>query len=172
MGRYDQGVERSWRYHRVFLRTLCFVTQDHDVLLLRGDPKKRLWAGQYNGVGGHMEAGEDIQAATLREVKEETGLEVRDLRLRGIIHIDIGDPMLGVLIFVFTAIALHRQVLPSREGCLEWLPIEHLPMGDMVEDLPVLLPKVLSMGPSDPPFFAEYSYDETDRLVISFAKAQ
>ncbi len=172
MGRHDQGVERSWGRHRVVLRTLCFVTHGDDVLLLRGRPDKRLWAGRYNGVGGHIESGEDIQAAMLREVREETGLEVCDLRLRGILHIDIGDPMLGVLVFVFTAMALNRQTLPSCEGGLEWLSIEDLPVADLVEDLPVLLPKVLSMGPSDPPFFAEYSYDEADRLAIAFAKVQ
>jgi 8-oxo-dGTP diphosphatase len=168
MSRDDQGITRSWGRHRVIPRTLCFVMHESQVLLLRGAPHKRLWAGHYNGVGGHVESGESIDAAVLREVKEETGLAVRDLRLRGIVHIDIGDPVLGVLVFVFTAVALETEVSPSVEGMAEWLPVADLPVADMVEDLPVLLPRVLAMDTVDPPFFAVYSYDERDRLVITF----
>jgi 8-oxo-dGTP diphosphatase len=172
VSRNDQGLAFSWNRHRVVPRTLCFVTHGDQVLLLRGAPHKRLWAGRYNGVGGHVEPEEDIRAAALREIKEETGLTVRDLRLRGVIHADTGDPVLGVLVFVFTAEALETQVLPSSEGIAEWLPAAELPVADLVEDLPVLLPKVLTMGPDDPPFFALYSYDEQDRLVVSFAMSQ
>jgi 8-oxo-dGTP diphosphatase len=148
---------------------LCFVTHGEEVLLLRGGPHKRLWAGLYNGVGGHVEAAEDIRAAVLREVKEETGLDVGDVRLRGVIHVDVDDPIRGVLFFVFTAIAPSRQVVPTQDGSLEWVSAHDLPLAQMVEDLPVILPMVLAMGPADPPFFAAYSYDADNRLVITFS---
>jgi 8-oxo-dGTP diphosphatase len=139
------------------------------VLLLRGGPHKRLWAGRYNGVGGHIEAGEDVHAAALREIVEETGLAVHDLRLTGIVHADAGDPAVGILFFVFTARAASKEIGPSPEGMLEWWSVDRLPASEMVEDLPLLLPKALSTGPTDPPFFASYRYDEHDRLVMSFA---
>jgi 8-oxo-dGTP diphosphatase len=170
MGREDQGVAKSQLRYRVIPRTLCFITNGDDVLLLRGGPHKRLWAGLYNGVGGHVEAHEDIFNALLREVKEETGLKVYDVRLRLVINADGGDPLLGVAVFVFTAVAGSRAVTPSEEGTLEWWPKAHLPLEHVVEDLPLLLPRVLAMGPIDPPFFAAYSYDESDKLHVSFAK--
>jgi hypothetical protein len=37
-----------------------------------------------------------------------------------------------------------------------------------VEDLPVLLPRVLSSQRGDNPFSAHYMYDEQDRLMILF----
>ncbi len=40
----------------------------------------------------------------------------------------------------------------------------------MVEDLPLLLPRALALGPANPPFFLRYSYDEADRLVVSSAE--
>jgi len=129
-----------------------------------------MWAGRYNGVGGHVEAGEDIYAAALREIAEETGLRVHDLHLRGVVHADAGDPTLGVLFFVFTAVADDRQIVPSPEGSLEWWPTTALPVEEMAEDLPIVLPKALAMGPTDPPFFAAYSYDAADRLQIAFAE--
>ena len=39
--------------------------------------------GKYNGVGGHLERGEDVAACMVREIREETGLEVVSMRLRG-----------------------------------------------------------------------------------------
>ena len=169
MGRENQGVFQTHSRYQVLPRVLCFVTYGHEVLLLRGGPHKRLWAGLYNGVGGHVEASEDIRAAVLREVKEETGLDAGDVRLRGVVHVDVDDPIRGVLFFVFTATAPTKQVVSMQDGSLEWIAAQDLPFAQMVEDLPVILPAVLAMGPADPPFFATYSYDADDRLVISFS---
>jgi 8-oxo-dGTP diphosphatase len=137
--------------------------------MLRGGPHKRLWAGLYNGVGGHVEAREDIGSAVLREVKEETGLDVGNVRLCGVVHVDVDDPTRGVLFFVFTATAADKQVVQTSAGSLEWLDAQALPFAEMVEDLRVILPMVLATGPADPPFFALYTYDADDRLVISFS---
>jgi 8-oxo-dGTP diphosphatase len=169
VGQADQGIATSRGRYHVIPRTLCFITHGADVLLLRGGPHKRLWAGRYNGVGGHIERGEDIYAAARREISEETGLAVTGLRLRGTIHIDAGDAQAGILIFVFTAAAAGRETQPSAEGTLEWTPADALPAA-LVEDLPVLLPRVLAMGPAAPPFAAHYSYDADDRLVVRFAE--
>jgi 8-oxo-dGTP diphosphatase len=168
MGRENQGVTQSHGRYQVLPRVLCFVTNGDEVLFLRGSPYKRLWEGLYNGVGGHVEASEDIRVAAVREVREETGLDVRDLRLRGVVHVDVDDPTRGVLFFVFTASAPSKQVVPTHDGSLEWIAVRDLPFAEMVEDLPVILPIVLAMGPADPPFFAIYSYDSDNRLVISF----
>ncbi len=172
MGREDQGLARSQNRYRVIPRTLCFIMNGDEVLLLRGGPNKRLWAGKYNGIGGHVEAGEDIYNSALREIREETGLSVHDLRLRLVVHADAGDPGVGIMIFVFTALSATRQVTPSEEGTLEWVPCSNLPLDKVVEDLPLLLPRLLAMAPSDPPFFAAYSYDEADHLRVTFATAQ
>jgi 8-oxo-dGTP diphosphatase len=170
MGREDQGIEKSRGRYQVIPRTLCFIMYEDEVLLLRGGPHKRLWAGRHNGVGGHIEPGEDVHTATVREIREETGLTVRDVRLCGVIHVDAGDPAAGILFFVFTARAESREVGPSPDGTLAWWPVDRLPTADMIEDLPVLLPKVLALRPGDPPFFGAYRYDEQNRLVISFAQ--
>lgn len=168
MGKREQGIETSRERYQVIPRVLCFITHGQHVLLLKGAPGKRLWANQYNGVGGHVERDEDVYTAAAREIREETGLRVSQLRLRGLVNIDAGE-RLGILLFVFTARAATRHVTPSSEGALEWVPADRLPASELVEDLAVLLPRVLSMRDGDEPFFAHYTYDSHDQLVIRLA---
>lgn len=155
--------------YQVIPRTLCFITHGEEILLLRGAPDKPIWPDQYNGVGGHVEPDEDIYSAALREISEETGLAVHDLRLRGVIHIPMDhEHHTGILVFVFTAVAAARDIRSSEEGVPEWIERERLADLPLVEDLPTLLPRLLAMGADDPPFFAHYRYDEQDRLCVTF----
>ena len=60
MGKSDQGVRASKERYTVIPRVLVFFLDGGDVLLLKGAPTKRIWANRYNGVGGHVEAGEEL----------------------------------------------------------------------------------------------------------------
>jgi len=173
MGRSDQGVRASAGRYAVIPRVLVFVFNCADVLLLKGAPTKRIWANRYNGVGGHVEAHEDVYSAAARETREETGLDPQDLALRGVVNIDVGPAddgsHTGILMFVFSASSDRREVRPSGEGTLEWVPLDRLAKYDVVDDLPAILQRIRSAAPSDPPFFARYAYDDADRLQIDFA---
>ena len=151
--------------YQVIPRVLCFVTSGSEVLLLKGAPDKKLWAGKYNGVGGHVERGESVHAAARREILEETGLTVSDLRLCGVIMIDIDDQP-GIGMFVFTALAASRDFTASAEGALAWVPRERVAELDTVEDLPRLLPLVFSLPPGAPPFGGHYSYGPEGQLQM------
>ena len=138
-------------------------------MLLKGAPTKRLWAQRYNGLGGHVEQGEDVLSAARRELREEAGLEVEvPLRLVGTVSIDPGEPP-GILLFVFRGEApAGWEPRPSPEGQPEWVPVEALARYPLVEDLRVLLPRVLGHSPSAPPFAALYTFDAAGRLQIRF----
>jgi 8-oxo-dGTP diphosphatase len=169
MPKSDQGIEVSLKRERytVIPRTLVFITRDDKVLLLRGSVRKRIWANKYNGIGGHIERDEDIYTAALREVREETGLEVEDLRLVGLINID-GDQPTGIMLFVFTATSRSGEPISSEEGTLEWIDRDLIMQVDLVEDLPIILSRAIDLPPGAPPFFAHYHYDEQEQLIIRF----
>lgn len=167
MGRDDQGVRKSAQRYQWVPRALVFITRPGQVLLLKGAPDKKIWPGLYNGVGGHVERDEDVLAAALREVEEETGLRPARLQLCGVVNIDTGQDA-GIGLFVFKGEAAGQEPRVSSEGELEWVSIGDIPALHLVEDLPALLPRVLAMRPDSPPFFAHYGYDEDDRLAIRF----
>jgi len=170
MPKSDQGIHVSLKRQRftVIPRTLVFITRGEQVLLLRGSAQKRIWANKYNGIGGHVERDEDVYAAALREIHEETGLEVENLRLAGLINID-GDQPTGIMLFVFTATSRSGEPIPTEEGTPEWIARDQLAQIDLVEDLPTILPRALDLPPNAPPFFAHYRYDGQERLLIRFS---
>jgi len=150
-------------------RTLIFLTREDQILLIKGAPHKRLWANQYNGIGGHIEPGEDLLSAARRELIEETGLSPVDLWLCGTIVIDTrGKP--GIGIFVYRGECPDGEPKPSQEGTLVWIPQNRVYTLPLVEDLHTLLPKVLEMDKDTAPFSALYTYDESDRLQITFGE--
>lgn len=160
----DQGIDEK-RY-RVIPRTLIFITCDDRVLLIKGNPDKRIWANRYNGIGGHIENGENVLSAARRELVEETGLQGVPLRLAGTVMVDIGG-LLGICIFVFQGTSATQNVRPSEEGSLEWVEVSKINTLPLVEDLPILIPKVFA-GDGEI-FFANSHYDEEDKLVLDFS---
>jgi 8-oxo-dGTP diphosphatase len=163
----EQGTLHNNRYV-VVPRTLILVLHGGEVLLLRGAADKRLWADKLNGVGGHIEADESVHQAAQRELLEETGLNVPDLRLRGVVHIAGQWPHPGVMMFVLVGTAPSRRTAQSREGMLEWHDPARLPLADLVEDLPELVPRVLAADRADAIVYGHYTADAEGRMVFFF----
>ena len=167
MPQSDQGVTHD-RY-TVIPRTAIFLRRGDSYLLLKGAPMKRLWANQYNGLGGHVERGEDVLSAAKRELLEETGLTA-DLWLCGTLIVDAGET--GICLYIFSGECPEGEgePTPSKEGLAEWIPFDRIGELPVVEDLPVLLAKIHSMKLGDPPFSARSYYDEEDKLIVEFGE--
>lgn len=173
MPKSDQGITKD-RY-MLIPRTAIFVRRGDEYLLIKGAPTKRLWAGKYNGIGGHVERGENILFSAQRELLEETGL-LADLWLCGTVIVDAGE--MGICLFVFCGENARGEIKASKEGAVEWVEkarvepgrndaVLHLPV---VEDLPILLDRIHAMQRGDPPFSARSYYDENDNLKVVFGE--
>jgi len=153
--------------YKLIPRTLIFILRGDEVLLIKGSPQKRIWTNIYNGIGGHIERGEDVNASATRELEEETGLIVHNLRLVGTILVDANE-MTGVGIYIMIGNYVDGEIRTSEEGLLEWVKmsdLEHLPL---VEDVKIILKRIVSMKANSPPFSARSYYDADDRLQLLF----
>lgn len=103
------------------LTTLCYIEQDEKYLMMHrikkeNDINKDKWVG----VGGHFEKDESPEECLLREVKEETNLELKSFRLRGIITF-LSDRWQTEYMFLYTAEVEDIAFGACDEGELEWI---------------------------------------------------
>lgn len=122
------------RTENVELTVLCLI-QDGNRILLQNRIKKD-WQG-YTLPGGHVEPGESFVDAVIREMKEETGLDILKPRLVGIKQFPIDDGRYIVLLFKTESFS--GQVVSSDEGEMEWVECDRLSEINTVDDLDDLL---------------------------------
>jgi 8-oxo-dGTP diphosphatase len=149
-------------------RTLSFLLRGDQVLLLRLGPDRGAWAGKLNGLGGHVEAGEDVLSSARREIREEAGLSPGDLRLCGAVLIDTGSvPGIGLYVCV-GQVEGNGEPQAGPEGEPIWVNAEEVSRQPLVEDLAVLLPRALECYRSHTCFSARSRYDAHGALHVVF----
>ncbi len=125
----------------MILATLCYIKQgQHTLMVYRNKKPNDMHAGKWNGLGGKFEPGESPEECVTREVREESGLEVRHPKLHGLLIFPNfkGDDW---YVFVFTAREYSGKILDdSSEGDLEWIPDEKLASLNLWESDRVFFP--------------------------------
>ena len=116
------------------LTVLCLL-EEGDRILLQNRMKKD-WRG-YTLPGGHVEPGESFVDAVIREMKEETGLEIIHPRLVGVKQFPIENGR--YVVFLFKATEYRGALVSSEEGPMEWVPYRRLPEINTVDDFADLL---------------------------------
>lgn len=122
------------RTEAVELTVLCLVHKDGYYLLQ--NRTKKDWKG-YTLPGGHVEKGESIVDAVVREMQEETGLTVLNPHLCGVKQFPIEGGR--YLVFLFETQQFEGNLASSDEGEMHWISTQQLHNVNLVEDFDDLI---------------------------------
>jgi 8-oxo-dGTP diphosphatase len=97
---------------------LCILRSKAGLLLLCRSEEPLI--GKYVPVGGHLEPFETPREAALREVKEETGVTIEEVTLRGILT-ETSPTKYNWMVYVYSVDIEHMEPPYCNEGKLEWI---------------------------------------------------
>lgn len=123
--------------------TLLFLVKDGDVLL--GMKKGGFGKGKWNGYGGKVKYGEDIEEAAIREIWEECHVNVKDVRkFAELTFLFPMKPEWNQIVHVFISREWDGTPTETDEMKPEWFDVKELPFHAMWKDDQHWLPKVLA----------------------------
>lgn len=103
------------------LTTICYIEKDDKYLMLHRTKKKNDQShNKWLGVGGKFEENESPDECVVREVKEETGLNLLSYRLRGVMTF-VSDIWETEYMFIYTADKFEGKLTECNEGELLWI---------------------------------------------------
>ena len=111
------------RYERTILTNMCMVYDDHGNVLVQ-DRINPEWSG-ITFPGGHVEKGESFVDSVIREVSEETGLQLFHPRLCGVKQW-LNEDGSRYIVFCFKTNEYSGTLVSSREGTVRWVKLGEL----------------------------------------------
>ncbi len=115
------------------LMTLCLVREPGRVLL--GMKKRGFGAGRWNGFGGKVGAGEEIVAATKRELLEEVGLTTTAVKKVGVLDFKFAkEPGEIFQVHIFETNNVSGEPTESDEMKPQWFDLADIPFDQMWPD--------------------------------------
>ena len=127
------------RTESVELTVLCLIHKNGKYLLQ--DRIKNDWKG-YTLPGGHIELGESIVDAVIREMQEETGLTIKHPHLCGVKQFPLEEGR--YIVFLFETEEFEGDLCSSEEGTMHWIDEKELSKVNLVEDFGDLIEVMLN----------------------------
>jgi 8-oxo-dGTP diphosphatase len=118
---------------KILFTLVYLVKGDQTLMIHRVKKENDIHQDKYNGLGGKLEKGETPLQCAIREVKEESNLDIQDIKFKG--HLlfpnfdGIGNDW---QVFLYRADAFTGELVKeNREGNLVWID------NDKMTDLPL-----------------------------------
>jgi|GEM_PF-1709755 ADP-ribose pyrophosphatase len=128
---------------KIITGNVCFIVdkENNKVLLLKRN--RAPMQSMYTGVGGKTLPKESPFDSCIREAKEETGLDISEVNLRGVVKtiLDGGDS--SWILSVYTAEGFGGKMIECNEGELEWVDINSINSRELIGFIKKIMPYIL-----------------------------
>lgn len=152
--------------HKIVMCANVFIRKDGKWLMLKRSEQKRFSPGYFHTVGGKIDPDEDPFTAALREVKEEAGIEVKNMRLEAVTF-EIAPVKENRdenwLCFYFSADYDSGEVTQTEEGELVLVDAKDIPQQKLIPSIRAIIHHILN--PKDGTVFLKMRYDESGNVI-------
>jgi len=136
------------------------IIHDHPRVLL-GMKKRGFGVGRWNGFGGKVADGEEIEEAAIRELREEAGIEVKYLEKIGVNEFKWKDKEEELEVHIFKSEVYSGRLKESEEMMPRWFFTDEIPFSEMWSDDAYWFPYFMR----GKKFQGKFIFDEKDKIV-------
>ena len=147
-----------------------FIRKDGKYLMMKRSDKKKYAPGRIQAFGGKVDQDENPYAAAIREVKEEAGIEIQNLKLEAVVLELQHEKELPVnwLVFYFSADYKSGEVKVNEEGELKYLSAEELKKAYLFPSVKSIIDNILN--PADGTVFTTNAYAGFESGMVELSK--
>ena len=151
--------------HNLVICANIFVRKDGKYLLLKRSPQKKYAPNVIHPIGGKVDPNENPYAGAQRELLEEAGIKVKNMRLEAVIMEikPVKDEDENWLIFHFSADYDSGELITTEEGEFVYLDAGEIPKQDLFPSVRPIIQHILN--PKDGTVFFTVSYDDNGKVV-------
>lgn len=146
--------------------TLCYLEKDGKYLMLYRNKKENdPCEGKWVGIGGKFEPGETPEQCLRREIREETGLELKSFTHHGIVHFKSNE-LPDEDMYLYSSTEFDGDLIDCNEGELKWISKEDVLSLNLWEGDKFFLEKMIS-GETNIEMTCVYEGDKCVRVYLN-----
>lgn len=152
--------------HKLVMCANVFIRKDGKWLMLKRSEQKRFSPGYLHTVGGKIDLDEVPFTAAVREVKEEAGIAIKNMRLEAVtfeiapIKENQDENWLG---FYFSADYDSGEIVQTEEGELVLIDEADIPKQKLIPSIRAIIHHILN--PKDGTVFLKMRFDENGEVI-------
>lgn len=163
-------INQKPNIHKMVICANVFIRKDGKYLLMKRSSEKKYAPNKIHPFGGKIDRDENPYIGAVREIKEEVGISIKNLKLEAVILELTDEKELPVnwLIFHFSADYDSGEVKITEEGEIVYLTAEEIRSSDLFPSVKSIIDNILN--PNDGTVFTTNSYHGFERGMKELSK--
>ncbi|MDD5146348.1 MAG: NUDIX domain-containing protein [Candidatus Pacebacteria bacterium] len=160
------AVNQEPHIHELVVCANIFVRKDDQYLLLRRSSEKKFAPNVVHPIGGKLDPNENPYLGAQRELLEEAGIKVSNMKLEAVI-LELSPHKKEMdnnwLIFHFSADYDSGELITTDEGEFVWLKADDIIKQDLFPSVRQIIENILN--PDDGTIFATFEYNGDGKII-------